>query len=180
MRPPSVACEQPGRKRGGSHSVSSSGGHLITTGELNEALPNGNELRHMAHEHPATGAEVGSCRLTLAEVPAVVTVASGIVQGLPSRAWLLLTYAVQVMWCVRPVRATAWAHRGSPGTYGMCLIRSHAVKDYLTTRCQVGLDGSSRVHGRNVPRQSPEHIQRRLMMACHDASGIAPHPGIQD
>jgi hypothetical protein len=45
----------------------------------------------VAHEHPTTGTEVGSCRLAFAEVPAVVSVASDIVQGLPSRAWPLLT-----------------------------------------------------------------------------------------
>jgi len=59
-----------------------------TSRGFSEAVPDGNELRHLAQQHPATGTEVRSRRRAVAEVPAVVAVASGIVEGLPSRAQL--------------------------------------------------------------------------------------------
>ena len=97
---PSVACEQPGRKRGGSHSVSS----LAVT-----SSPPGKLHRGRSHTGTSSGMyfasilrhvpRSGSSRRSLAEVPAVVGVAGDVVQGLPPRAWLLLADAVQRSSC---------------------------------------------------------------------------------
>ena len=91
-----------------------------------------------------TGAEVGSCRLALAEVPAVVGVASDIVQGLPSRAWLLFTYAVQRHAVCDGRAAKVWATQPPSRSYRTCLVLGHGVKDSLTDSCcQVSLDTGS-------------------------------------
>jgi hypothetical protein len=105
----------------------------------------------MVHEHPTTGTEVGSRGRALAEVPAVVGVASGIVQGLPSRARLPLTNAVQ--------------------GHGVCSTGvwfwSHSVKDSLTAlTCQVSLDRpAGAVGGQSEALMPPfaDHIQMRSL-----------------
>src|SRR5688572_16752965 len=87
-----------------------SGGDLVAAGELHEALPGGNEFGHVVRKHPPTCSEVGSRGRALTEVPAVVGVASHIVQGLPTRAGLILTYAVQRHGVRLSKGAEFWSH----------------------------------------------------------------------